>query len=123
LELIPGARPELGQVAEGGGGVVVSLATRPALAVRVAGLGRSDLLDDRVWSLLGDGVEEARPVEQAAAGDGAGQGVLSGGRIGAGDPEAVGMVAVAALLGDQLSEAAVMVGGPTGSPVSGPAGG
>jgi hypothetical protein len=56
-------------VAEGGGGVVVSLATRPALAVRVAGLGRSDLLDDRVWFLLGQDVQEARPVEQAEAVD------------------------------------------------------
>jgi hypothetical protein len=76
-------------VTEGGRGVVVSLATRPALPVRVAALGCS---------------------LQAAAGNGVGQGVLSGGRVGAGDPEAVGMVAVAALLGDQLGEAAVMVG-------------
>jgi Phage integrase family len=75
-------------------------------------------------------VQEARPVEQAEAVDQAGgaiaehghpleaiaghrvgQGVLGGGRVGVGDPEAVGMVAVAALLGDQLGEAAGMVGG------------
>jgi hypothetical protein len=100
----------------------VALATRPASPARIAGLGRSDLLDDRVWSLLGQDVEEARPLEQAEAvhqagravaedgsslqafaGNCVGQGVLGGGRVGAGDPEAVGMVAVAALLGDQLS--------------------
>jgi hypothetical protein len=40
--------------------------------------------------------------------------VLGGGGVGAGDPEAVGMVAVAALLGDQLSEATVVVGGAGG---------
>jgi hypothetical protein len=36
--------------------------------------------------------------------------MLGGVRVGAGHPEAVGMVAVAALLGDQLGEAAGMVG-------------
>jgi hypothetical protein len=36
-------------------------------------------------------------------GNGVGEGVLGSGRIGAGDPEAVGMVAVAALLGDQAA--------------------
>ena len=46
---------------------------------------------------------------QAIAGSGVGQGVLGGGGVGAGDPEAIGMVAVAALLGDQLGEAPVMV--------------
>jgi hypothetical protein len=103
-------------VAEGDGGVVVSLATRPALPVRVAAFGGSDLLDDRRWSLLGQDGQEAWPVEQAKAVDqagravaqhggsgqavsagGVGQGVLGGGRVGAGDPEAVRMVAVAAL--------------------------
>jgi len=34
----------------------VSLATRPASPVRVTGLGRSDLLDGRGWSLLGQDV-------------------------------------------------------------------
>ena len=53
---VPGASRELAQVTEGGGGVVVSLATRPALPVWVAMFGRSDLLDDRVWSLLGQDV-------------------------------------------------------------------
>jgi hypothetical protein len=56
----PRRQPKLGQVAEGGGGIVVSLATRPALAVRVAVLSRSDLGDDGLWSLLGQDVQEAR---------------------------------------------------------------
>jgi hypothetical protein len=66
--------------------------------------------------LLGQDVQEARPVQQAEAvdqagravaerrgalqalaGRGASQGVLGGGRVGAGDPEAVGLVAVALL--------------------------
>jgi hypothetical protein len=100
----------------------MALASRPASPVRVAALGRSDLLDDHVWSLVGQDVQEARPVEQAeavhqagravaqdgrslqaTAGNGVGEGVLGSGRIGAGDPEAVGMVAVAALLGDQAA--------------------
>jgi hypothetical protein len=92
-------------VTEGGGGVVVSLAMRPASPVRVAGFGRSDLGDDRLWSLLGQDASV-----QASTGSAVGQGVLSGVRVGAGNPEAVGMVAVAALLGDQLGEAPVMVG-------------
>ena len=62
-QLVPGARPELDQVAESGGGVVVTLAAWPASPVRVAALGRSDLLDDRVWSLLGQDVQEGWPVE------------------------------------------------------------
>jgi hypothetical protein len=93
-------------------------------------LGRSDLGDGGVWSLLGQGGQQAWPVEQAEAvdqaggavaqdgrpleafvGDGVGQGVLGGGRVGAGHPEAIGMVAVATLLGDQLGEAAGMIGG------------
>jgi hypothetical protein len=97
----------------------VSLASRPASPVRVAGLGRSDLLDDGVWSLVGQDVQEARPIEQAeavdqagravaqdgcslqaTAGNGVGEGVLGSGRIGASDPEAIRMIAVAALLGD-----------------------
>jgi hypothetical protein len=82
-------------VTEGDRGVVVSLATRPALPVRVAGFGRS---------------------VQASTGSGVGQGVLSGVRVGAGNPEAVGMVAVAALLGDQLDEAPIMVGRAGGVP-------
>jgi hypothetical protein len=43
-----------------------------------------------------------------------------GGKVGAGHPEAVGMVAVAALLGDQLGEAAGMVGRAGGVLVHGP---
>ena len=98
----------------------------------------------RTWAMMASGpcsarmLQEARPVEQAEAvdqagravaehggsvqaiaGNGVGQGVLGGGRVGAGDPEAVGMVAVAALLGDQLGEAAVMVGGAGGLLVHG----
>ncbi len=98
----------------------------------------------RTWSMIASGpcsartCQEARPVEQAEAvdqagravaehgrsvqaiaGNGVGQGVLGGGRVGAGDPEAVGMVAVAALLGDQLGEAAGMVGGAGGVLVHG----
>ena len=111
----------------------MSLATRPASPVRVAGLGRSDLLDDRVWSLLGQDVQEGRPVEQAEAvdhpgravaedgsslqafaGNGVGEGVLGGGGVGAGHPEAIWMVAVAALLGNEFREAAVMIGGAGG---------
>ncbi len=107
----------------------MSLATRPALPVRIAVLGRSDLGDDGVRSLLGQDGQEARPVEQAEAvnqaggavaehgrpleaiaRNGVGQSVFGGGRVGAGHPEAVGMVAVATLLGDQLGEAAGMVG-------------
>jgi hypothetical protein len=49
----PRRSPELDQMAVGGGGVVMALAPRPASSVRVAVLGRSDLLDDRVWPLLG----------------------------------------------------------------------
>jgi hypothetical protein len=75
-------------------------------------------------------VQEGRPVEQAEAvdlpgravaqdgcslqaivGNGVGEGVLGGGRVGAGDPEAVWMVAVPALLGNEFSEASVMIGG------------
>ena len=107
----------------GGGGVVVALAPRPASPVRVAVLGRSDPGDDGVWSLPGQDAQEARPVEQpeavdqaagavaehgcsvqAIAGSGVGQGVLGSGGVGAGDPEAVRMVAVAALLGDKLAK-------------------
>jgi hypothetical protein len=69
----------LGQLAEGGGGVVMSLATRPTSPLRVAVLGRSDLLDDRVWSLLGQDVQEAWPVEQAEAVDQAGRAVAEDG--------------------------------------------
>ena len=65
--------------------------------------GRSDPLDDRVWSLLGQDVQEARPVEEAEAvnqagravaehgrplqaitGNGPGEGVPGGDRVGAG---------------------------------------
>ena len=111
----------------------MSLATRPALPIRVAMFGRSDLADDRVWSLLGQDGQEAGPVEQAEAvnqagsavaehgrsvqalaGNGVDKGVVGGGRVGAGDPEPVGMVAVAALFGDQLSEATGMGGGAGG---------
>src|SRR5215211_8538700 len=122
-----------GQLAEGGRGVVVSLAPRPALAIWVAMFGRSDLGDDGVWSLLGQDCQEAGPVDQAEAvdqaggavaehgrsvqalaGNGVDQRVLGGGRVGTGDPEPVGMVAVAALFGDELSEAAGMGGGAGG---------
>jgi hypothetical protein len=104
----------------------VSLATRPASPLRVAGLGCSDALDEGVWSLLSQDLQEARPVEQAEAvdqaggavaeygrsvhgisGNGVGQGVLGSGGIGAGDPEAVRMVAVAALA-EHLEEFAVL---------------
>jgi hypothetical protein len=120
-------------VAEGGGGVVVSLAAWPASPVRVATLGRSDLLVDRVWSLLGQDVKEGWPVEQAEAVDQAGRAVAQDGRslqatVGTvsvracwaaegsvlATQEAIRMIAVAALLGDQLSEAAVMIGGAGG---------
>ena len=47
-------------------------------------------------------------------GNGVGEGMLGSGRIGASDPEAIRMIAVAALLGDQLSEATVMIGGAGG---------
>ena len=111
----------------------MSLATRPTSPLGVAELRRPDPLDDGVWSLLSQDAEEASPVKQAEAvdqagrtvaedgrslqaieGNGIGQGVLGRGGIGAGDPEAVWMVAVAALLRDQFSEAAVMVGGAGG---------
>jgi hypothetical protein len=111
----------------------VALAPWPALPVRVAALGCSDLGDDRLWSLPGQDAQEAGPVEQAEAvdqagravaeyggsvqaiaGSGVGQGVPGGGGVGAGDPEAIGMVAVAALLGDQLGKAPVMIGGAGG---------
>jgi hypothetical protein len=71
--------------------------------------GSPDLGDDLFWSLLGQDGQEAWPVEQAEAvdqagcavaehgcsgqafaGDRADKGVVGGGRIGAGDPEAVG---------------------------------
>jgi hypothetical protein len=70
----------LDQVAEGSGGVVVSLATRPASPVRIAGLGRTNLLDDRVWSLLSQDAQEAGPVEQAEAVDQAGRTVAEDSR-------------------------------------------
>jgi hypothetical protein len=57
----------------------MSLATRPTSPLRVAVLGRSDLLDDRVWSLLGQDVQEAWPVEQAEAVDQAGRAVAEDG--------------------------------------------
>ena len=70
---------ELDQLAEGGGGVVVALAAWPASPVRVAVLSRSDLLDDRVWPLLGQDVQEGRPVEQAEAVDDPGRAVAQDG--------------------------------------------
>ena len=57
----------------------MALAMRPASPVRIAGRGRSDLLDDRVWSLLAQDVEEARPLGQAEAVDQAGRAVAEDG--------------------------------------------
>ena len=79
----------------------------------------------RTWPMMASGpcsartAQEAGPVEQAEAvnqagsavaehgrsvqalaGNGVDKGVVGGGRVGAGDPKAVGMVAVAALFGD-----------------------
>lgn len=51
--LLPGARPELGQVAEGGRGVVVSLATWPAVPVRSLCSAVRTRAMIAVWSLLG----------------------------------------------------------------------